>query len=80
MARVQNSVLTRLTDRLEQLRNPSNNTAIEGYPTTPAEIATMEEARLNLVLQQLGLPTSGVRSTKEKRLRQNIGLTPIAGP
>jgi hypothetical protein len=60
--------------------NPSTNTAIEGYPTTPREIATMEEARLISVLEQFGLPTTGGRPAREKRLRQNIGLPPVPGP
>ncbi|KEF57547.1 uncharacterized protein A1O9_05464, partial [Exophiala aquamarina CBS 119918] len=79
MARVQNSLLARTTDRLEPLLNPSTKTAIEGYPTNPREITTMEDARLISVLEQLGLPTNGGRLAREKRLRQSIGLPPIAG-
>ena len=60
--------------------NPSTNTAVEGHPITPGEIATMEESRLTSVLQQFGIiPTEG-RSGKEKRLRQYIGLPPVARP
>jgi len=80
MARVQNSLLTKATDRLEPLVNPSTNTAVEGHPTTPREITTMEEARLTSVLQQFGISRPGARSGKEKRLRQYIGLLPVAGP
>ena len=79
MARVQNSLLTKPTDQLEPLMT-SNNTAVDGFPTTPGEITTMGVPRLNSILQQLGLPTAGGRAAKETRLRQNIGLPPVAGP
>lgn len=61
------------------LQNPSTNTAIEGNPSTPTEITMMQEQRLDSILEQFGLSMTGGRAAKEKRLRQYIGLPPVAG-
>merc|ERR1712230_241177 len=75
-ARVQNSYLTRSSDRLTPLISPLTNTLIEWFPTKSGDIPNMEDQRLDTVLQELGLPTNGGREAKEKRLRQSIGLRP----
>ncbi|KAL2402922.1 hypothetical protein ABEF93_006038 [Exophiala dermatitidis] len=75
-ARVQNSFLTRSSDRLTPLMNPSTNNFIEWFPAKSGDIPNMEDQRIDSVLHALGLPTNGRIEAKEQRLRQYIGLRP----
>ncbi len=76
MARVQNSFLTKPTDPLEELMSPLTNTRIEEFPVDASDLSTMDDERLDSLLQKLGLSTNGGREAQEKRLRQYIGLRP----
>ncbi|KEF63072.1 uncharacterized protein A1O9_01048 [Exophiala aquamarina CBS 119918] len=78
IARVQNSYATRASDRLVPLLNPSTNTPIEDFPGKPKDISDMDDEGFVSVLRQLGLSTNGRRETKEKRLRQYIGLRSVS--
>merc|ERR1711939_689273 len=75
-ARVQNSYLTRSSDRLTPLMSSLTNTLIEWFPMKSSDIPNIEDQGLDTILQELGLPTNGEREAKEKRLRQSIGLRP----
>merc|ERR1711939_958269 len=75
-ARVQNSYLTRSSDRLTPLMSSLTNTLIEWFPMKSSDIPNIEDRGLDTILQELGLPTNGEREAKEKRLRQSIGLRP----
>merc|ERR1712230_296197 len=75
-ARVQNSYLTKSSDRLTPLISPLTNIFIEWFPVRSGDIPNMENERLDFVLQELGCSTNGGREAKEKRLRLYIGLQP----
>ncbi|EXJ72143.1 uncharacterized protein A1O5_04647 [Cladophialophora psammophila CBS 110553] len=75
-ARVQNSYLTRPTDRLTPRMSPLTNALIEDFPARSRDIPNIEGQRLVSILQELGLPTNGGREAREKRLGQHIALQP----
>jgi len=50
------------------------NNPIQGFPTTPADIATMSTATINAVLQALELPVSSPFEENHQRLKTHIGL------
>jgi hypothetical protein len=51
------------------------NADIRGFPATPAHLANMTTAELNLVLRSLNLPANGTIGIKRQNLRFYIGLT-----
>ena len=79
IARVQNSLLQTSTDDLFLLVNPVTNTAVDGFPSRPQDIADMQHGELDGLLEQLGLPAGGRESQKRARLRIHIGLRKIPG-
>ncbi|OAP55637.1 hypothetical protein AYL99_09789 [Fonsecaea erecta] len=74
VARVQNSFLSRPTDRLSPLVNPKTNEPIDDFPAKGQDITSLSDEHLHSVLAALGLPSNGQRTAKERRLRQYIGL------
>jgi len=75
-ARLQNSMLESSDSALYAIHDNENN-PIQGFPTTPKMISTMNNQNLSLLLGALNGPTTGNITDKRQRLKMMVGLAPL---
>jgi hypothetical protein len=78
ISRLYNSKIFAPDQTLSPLRHVVTNTAIDGFPATPAAIATLPPGNANELLAAIGEDIEGSIAAKRQRIRRAVGLQEIA--